>query len=152
MWNAQADGGVGIPTPSRHLSTWRTRFGTLAQLVTCTTMDESEIPKLLAIDEQPHSLRLIKETLFGSGLEILTASSAEEGLETLKRARPRIVLLDLTMTRVRGAELLESILAIDPGTEVILITDEDSAESAVPALLNRDSDHISKHLHTETHT
>src|SRR5258708_36647262 len=135
MWNAQADGGVGIPTPSRQLSTWRTRFGTLAQLVTCTTMDESEIPKLLAIDEQPHSLRLIKETLFGSGLEILTASSAEEGLETLKRARLRIVLLDLTMTRVRGANVPESIHALAPGTEVILIADEYSAAATGVALL-----------------
>src|SRR5258708_25519118 len=135
MWNAQPDGGVGIPTPSRHLRTWRTRFGTLAQLVTCATMDESDIPKLLAIDEQPHSLRLIKETLLGSGLEILTASSAEEGLETLKRARPRIVMLDLTMMQVRGAELLESILAIDPGTQVILIADEYSAAATGVALL-----------------
>jgi DNA-binding NtrC family response regulator len=113
-------------------------------------MDESEIPKLLAIDEQPHSLRLIKETLFGSGLEILTASSAEEGLETLKRARPRIVLLDLTMTRVRGAELLESILAIDPGTEVILMTDEYSAEAAVEAIQNGACDYLSKPLDAET--
>ena len=150
MWNAQADGGVGIPTPSRHLRTWRTRFGTLAELVTCATMDESDIPKLLAIDEQPHSLRLIKETLLGSGLEILTASSAEEGLETLKRARPRIVLLDLTMTRVRGAELLESILAIDPGTEVILMTDQYSAEAAVEAIQNGACDYLSKPLDAET--
>jgi len=113
-------------------------------------MDESDIPKLLAIDEQPHSLRLIKETLLGSGLEILTASSAEEGLETLKRARPRIVLLDLTMTRVRGAELLESILAIDPGTEVILMTDQYSAEAAVEAIQNGACDYLSKPLDAET--
>jgi len=80
----------------------------------------------------------------GSGLEILTASSAEEGLETLKRARPRIVMLDLTMTQVRGAELLESILAIDPGTEVILMTDEYSAEAAVEAIQNGACDYLSK--------
>jgi DNA-binding NtrC family response regulator len=114
------------------------------------TMDEPNTPKLLAIDEQPQSLELIKETLSGSGLEILTASSAEDGLEILKRARPRIVLLDLMTPGVRGADLLESILAIDPGTEIILMTDEYSAEAAVEAIQNGACDYLSKPLHAGT--
>jgi DNA-binding NtrC family response regulator len=113
-------------------------------------MDEPNFPKLLAIDDQPQSLELIKQTLSGCGLEILIASSAEEGLEILKRTRPRIVLLDLMMPGVGGADLLESILAVDPGTEIILMTDEYSAEAAVEAIQNGACDYLSKPLNAET--
>jgi DNA-binding NtrC family response regulator len=109
-------------------------------------MDEPNIPKLLAIDDQLQSLEFIRNSLFGSGLEILTAPTAEEGLETLRRTRPRIVLLDLTMPGIRGADLLEAILAIDPGTEVILMTDEYSAEAAVQAIQDGACDYLSKPL------
>jgi len=112
-------------------------------------MEESNTLKLLAIDQQPQSLELIKDTLSSCGLEILIASSAEEGLETLRRTRPRIVLLDLMMPGVRGADLLESILAIDPGSEIILMTDEYSAEAAVEAIQNGACDYLSKPLNAE---
>ena len=85
-------------------------------------MDEHDLPKLLVIDDEPQSLELIKDALSENRLEILTARGAEAGLETLRRTRPRIVLLDLMMPGVQGLEMLASILAIDPGTEVILMT------------------------------
>jgi two-component system, NtrC family, response regulator HydG len=113
-------------------------------------MDDPNLPKLLAIDQQPQSLELIKHTLAGCGLDILIASSPEEGLERLKKSRPRIVLLDLNMPGVHGADLLESILAIDPGTEVILMTDQYSAEAAVEAIQNGACDYLSKPLDVET--
>ena len=74
-------------------------------------MDEHNIPKLLAIDDQPKVLNSLKKPLRDCGLEILTATGAEDGLEFLRRARPRIVLLDLMMPGVRGADMLASILA-----------------------------------------
>ena len=80
------------------------------------------IPKLLAIDDEVQSLELIKDALANAGVEVLTASDPKIGLETFKRVRPHIVLLDLMMPGVRGLELMESILAADPGAEVILMT------------------------------
>jgi DNA-binding NtrC family response regulator len=109
-------------------------------------MDEPNLPRLLAIDDQPQSLKLIKDALSDCGLEILTASGAEEGLEILKRVRPRIVLVDLMMAGLRGAEMLASILAIDPGTEVMLMTGQYSTEAAVEAVQNGACDYLSKPL------
>jgi DNA-binding NtrC family response regulator len=112
-------------------------------------MDEHNIPKLLAIDDQPNSLEFIKEALRDCGLEILTASGAEEGLEILRRARPRIVILDLMMPGVRATEILASILGIDPGTEVILMTAQYSTEAAVEAIQNGACDYLSKPLNVD---
>ena len=84
-----------------------------------------------------------------SGLEILTASNIVEGLEVLKATRPRIVLLDLRMPGARGLEILESILGIDPGTEVILMTTHYSAEAAIEAIQKGACDYFSKPINAD---
>ena len=112
-------------------------------------MDEHDLSELLVIDDEPQSLEFIKDALSDSGLEILTARGADEGLETFRRTRPRIVLLDLMMPGVHGLEILASILAIDPGTEVILMTAHYSTESAVEASQKGACDYLNKPLNVE---
>jgi DNA-binding NtrC family response regulator len=111
-------------------------------------MDDHGIPQLLAIDGEPKSLGVIRDALSDSGLEILTASDVAEGLDAIKKIRPRIVLLDLRMPG-GGLGILESILGIDPGTEVILMTSHYSAEAAIEAIQKGACDYISKPLNGE---
>jgi DNA-binding NtrC family response regulator len=112
-------------------------------------MPDHPIPKLLAIDDEPQSLELIKDALSDAGVEILTACDPRLGLETFKRVRPQIVLLDLMMPGIRGLELLEWILAADPGAEVILMTGQYSTESAVEAIQKGACDYLDKPLNVE---
>jgi DNA-binding NtrC family response regulator len=102
--------------------------------------------KLLAIDDSQENLDFIRTALELEGLEILTEQDPDEGLKTFLRARPRIVLVDLVMPRVSGMEILERIVAIDPGVDVILITAHYSAESAVEAIQKGASDYLTKPL------
>jgi two-component system, NtrC family, response regulator HydG len=112
-------------------------------------MAQSKIPKLLAIDDESQSLELIKDVLSDQGLEVFTANVAQEGLESFKRIRPQIVLLDLMMPGIHGFEMLESILEVDPGTEVILMTAHYSTESAVEAIQKGAADYLNKPLSVE---
>ena len=112
-------------------------------------MDPDNSPRLLAIDHEPRALELIKDALIDSGLGILTANGAAEGLEILKQTRPRIVLLDLMMPGVGGLDMLDTILAMDPGTEVILMTGHYSEETAVEAIQKGACDYLSKPLNVE---
>jgi DNA-binding NtrC family response regulator len=112
-------------------------------------MAQPKIPRLLAIDDEPQSLELIKDALSADGLEVLTALGAVEGLEVFRRTRPQIVLLDLMMPGIRGLEMLDSILEIDPSTEVILMTAHYSTESAVEAIQKGASDYLDKPLSVE---
>lgn len=105
--------------------------------------------KLLAIDDNRQNLDLIATALEQEGLEILTAEDPEVGLEIFLRVRPRIVLLDLVMPKMNGMELLERIVAVDPGTDVILITAHYSAESAVEAIQKGACDYLTKPLDIE---
>jgi DNA-binding NtrC family response regulator len=93
--------------------------------------------KLLAIDDDPSNLELISLALQRRGLEITTSQDPEAGFDLFLRMRPKIVLLDLIMPNVNGIELLERMVSIDPGVDVILITAHYSAESAVEAYRTR---------------
>jgi|SRR5579872_297133 DNA-binding NtrC family response regulator len=100
--------------------------------------------KLLAIDDDPHNLEMIRLALDRQGLEILTEQDPERGFELFLQARPKVVLLDLVMPKVTGIELLERIQGVDPGVEVILITAHYSAESAVEAIQKGATDYLTK--------
>src|SRR6266568_4675965 len=100
--------------------------------------------KLLAIDDDPENLEIISLALKRQGLEIITSQDPEEGFEAFLRTRPRIVLLDLVMPKVSGMEILERIVGVDPGVDVILITAHYSAESAVEAIQKGASDYLTK--------
>jgi DNA-binding NtrC family response regulator len=100
--------------------------------------------KLLAIDDDPQALEIISLALKRQGLEIITSQDPEEGFGTFLRTRPQIVLLDLVMPKVSGMEILERIVGVDPGVDVILITAHYSAESAVEAIQKGASDYLTK--------
>jgi DNA-binding NtrC family response regulator len=101
---------------------------------------------LLAIDDDPASLALINAALKRDDLEILTTEDPEAGLEIVRRRHPQIVLLDLIMPKLSGLEVLDRIIALDPTTDVVLITAHHSSETAVQAIQNGACDYLDKPL------
>ena len=102
------------------------------------------VVSMLIIDDNPGSLELLSDALAQPGLEILTASDPEEGLDLFCNRRPQIVLTDLIMPQMSGIEVLERIMEVDPATDVILITAQYSTESAVEAIQKGASDYLNK--------
>ena len=109
-------------------------------------MSEPRALKLLAIDSNRQNLDLIRAALEQEKLEILTADDPEAGFEMFQKIRPRLVLLEMAMPKVNGMELLERIVAVDPGTDVILMTADYSPESAVEAIDKGACDYMIKPL------
>lgn len=99
---------------------------------------------LLAVDDDPLSLDLVRDALGSMGLRILTASNGAEARVVLAEERPQIVLLDLMLPDVSGLELLEEITQSAPGTDVILLTGHYTPESAVEAVRKGASDYLTK--------
>ncbi|HWZ45999.1 MAG TPA: sigma-54 dependent transcriptional regulator [Candidatus Saccharimonadales bacterium] len=111
--------------------------------------DANPAVTLLAIDDEPQVLELIAAALDQKGLHILTASDPLEGLKIFLEERPRIVLCDLLMPHMNGMQVLEKIVAVDPGTEVILMTAHYSTDSAVEAIQRGACDYLTKPLSME---
>ena len=99
---------------------------------------------LLVIDDNPGSLDLMSNAMAQPGLEILTASDPEKGLDLFRDRRPQIVLTDLVMPRMNGLQLLDRIMEVDPTTDVILMSAHYSTESAVEAVRKGASDYLNK--------
>jgi DNA-binding NtrC family response regulator len=99
---------------------------------------------IAAIDDDKSSLDFIKAALKQQPVEILTQTDADAGLNMVLDRRPQIVLLDLMMPSMNGIQVLDRIIEAAPETEVILITGQYSAESAVEAIRRGASDYITK--------
>jgi DNA-binding NtrC family response regulator len=100
--------------------------------------------KLVAIDDTPASLELVRESLDQDGLAIFTANDPEEGLDLIFQEHPQIVLLDLVMPKLTGLEVLERVVEFDPAIDVILMTAHYTTETAVEAIQKGASDYLNK--------
>jgi DNA-binding NtrC family response regulator len=99
---------------------------------------------LVIIDDNTKNLELLSSALAQPGLQILTASDPEEGLDLVFAKHPQIVLTDLVMPNLTGMEVLQRVMEFDPSTEVILMTAHYSTESAVEAIKKGASDYLNK--------
>ena len=99
---------------------------------------------VLVIDDNAGSLELLASALGGQGVEVLTASDPEVGLDLVATRHPQIVLTDLVMPGMSGLDVLDRVMEIDPSTDVILMTAHYSTETAVEAIKKGATDYLNK--------
>ncbi|HKK32113.1 MAG TPA: response regulator [Desulfomicrobiaceae bacterium] len=102
--------------------------------------------KILVIDDEQPTLKMFSLFLDAFGYDVVTAESGEQGLDAFRTHRPGIVLTDIKMPGMDGIEVLRRIKAMDPGTEVIVITGHGDMELAMKALHLDAADFINKPL------
>ncbi len=76
-------------------------------------------PRILCIDDNRRNLSILQE-LLEDDFELDCAPSGEDGLNSLKEARPELILLDVMMPGVDGYEVCKQVKA-DPETSEIPI-------------------------------
>lgn len=99
---------------------------------------------LVIIDDNPRSLEFLQAALSRDGVEILSASDPEEGLELVFTHRPQIVMTDLVMPGISGLEVLERVNEFDPAIDVILMTAHYTTDTAVEAIRKGAADYLNK--------
>lgn len=85
--------------------------------------------KILAVDDVPAILNLIKDALSPRGYEVQIAKDGPTAITKFQDFKPDIVTLDLSMPGMSGYETLTKIMQIDEAAIVIILTasDEDVA-------------------------
>ena len=85
----------------------------------------SEIKKrVVCVEDEPEIIDLIRLILGRKGFDLTGATGGLEGLETIRRVKPDLVLLDLMMPDMDGWEVYQQMKA-DPdlkGIPVIVVT------------------------------
>ena len=108
--------------------------------------------KLLLIDDEPDIIRVLSISLKVDGYQVATAYNGNEALEVFEREKPPIVITDIKMPGMDGLEVLRKIKALEPETEVIIITGHGDIDNAVEALKLGASDFINKPVRDEALT
>ncbi len=93
-------------------------------------------PTKAVIVEDDNDLQfLYKHKLELEGFDVLVAGNGAEGLAAIERHRPGIILLDLLMPVMNGAEMLAHLRAKEWGSDIrVIILTNISKDEAPPAL------------------
>lgn len=81
-------------------------------------MSESRI---LVVEDNPKNLKLMRDVLTYAGYEVLEATSGEDGVRMAGEASPDLVLMDLQLPGIDGAEALRRIRASERGSGVPVV-------------------------------
>jgi two-component system nitrogen regulation response regulator GlnG len=101
---------------------------------------------LLVIDDEPSILYAFREVFHEPDVSLLTAASAGEGLEHVRRGRADVLILDLNLPDVSGLEAFRQIQQIDGKLPVIFITAHGKTETAIEAMKLGAFDYLLKPL------
>lgn len=79
-------------------------------------MADQQARTVLFVDDERDMRKLVSFILARQGYRVLTAADGEEGLATIKKEHPDVVLLDLMMPKMNGHDVLRHLKA-DPAIE-----------------------------------
>ncbi len=100
-------------------------------------------PMVLAVDDEPGILRLIKLELTTQGFRVITAASGPEALHAAEEHHPDIALLDIVMPEMTGLELMRR-LRERSAIPVILLTAKGGEADKVRGLEMGADDYVAK--------
>lgn len=92
-----------------------------------------DIRNILVIDDEKDLCKLLSSILSSKGYNVASANTKREGIASIKKERPDLVLLDLKLPDGNGMDLLPKIKKMSPGTVVSIISaygNEESREEA----------------------
>lgn len=104
----------------------------------------AESLKVLLVDDEPETIRLLRKVLQADGCQVLEAVDGQEALTLFARESPDLILLDIILPQIDGIEVLKRIRSQDPITGIIMVSALTSEKLAVEAMLAGADDYVSK--------
>jgi adenylate cyclase len=103
-------------------------------------------PRILAVDDIPTNLEILKVRLEAHGYEVVTAADGEEALARAREMAPDLVLLDIMMPKLDGISVLKQLKqeAAERFVPVILVTAKADTRDIVNGLEAGGDDYLTK--------
>jgi DNA-binding NarL/FixJ family response regulator len=78
---------------------------------------------VVVVDDSPFSVAMISNILTSNGFSVIgTAGGLEEAVEVVKRLKPDVVTMDITMPGADGIECTNAIHRINPKQKVVIVS------------------------------
>jgi two-component system, NtrC family, response regulator HydG len=101
---------------------------------------------VLVVDDEAAIVESLTKIFRREGLNVLSATDGNTGLDLLRKHRVGVLLTDLMMPQTTGMDLLRAAKTIAPETEVVLMTAYGTVETAVDAMKEGAYDFVTKPL------
>ncbi|MER8866965.1 response regulator [Mesorhizobium sp. M0751] len=103
-------------------------------------------PRILAVDDTPENLEILRMRLEANGYEVATATDGEEGLAKARELTPDLILLDIMMPKLDGisvVRMLKQDISLQ-AIPVILVTAKADTRDVVEGLDAGGDDYLTK--------
>ncbi|MEM0912670.1 MAG: response regulator [Pseudomonadota bacterium] len=94
-----------------------------------TDTEEVIKPKVLFVDDEVNVLKSVKRALFKLDVDLMFADSSEKALEIISKELVDVVVSDMKMPGMNGAQLLSKIAELQPHTFRVVLTGYADIES-----------------------
>ncbi len=101
-------------------------------------------PRLLLVDDEPLILEGLVRLLAGRDYEVVTADGGCEALIAIGKQQFDVILLDLGMPDLNGAEVLRFVADRSADTPVIVVSGDSTIDAAIRALRGGAADFVRK--------
>ena len=78
--------------------------------------------RILVVEDNPKNLKLVRDVLTYAGYEVIEATSGEDGVRLAAELGPDLILMDLQLPGIDGAEALRQIRATETAVPVVAVT------------------------------
>lgn len=95
---------------------------------------EQQNIRILCVDDEPNILSSLRRLLRPHGYQVVVANSGKEGLEVLKQESIDLVISDMRMPEMNGAEFLRQARQHWPDTVRLLLTGYSDVQSIIEAI------------------
>lgn len=99
---------------------------------------------VLLVDDEPTTIRLLRQILKADGCEIVEAADGDEALVAYRSSKPDLILLDIILPHRDGLDVLREIRKEDASTGIIMLSALSSERITIDSLLSGADDYISK--------
>ncbi|MBI3316472.1 MAG: sigma-54-dependent Fis family transcriptional regulator [Candidatus Omnitrophica bacterium] len=89
--------------------------------------------RILIVDDEKPTVDSL-DLLLGDSFELVVAKDGRDALSRLRSEPVDLVFLDITLPELDGFEVLRQIKALDPTVDVVMLTADDKARSAMRAM------------------
>ncbi|MBI5509061.1 MAG: sigma-54-dependent Fis family transcriptional regulator [Deltaproteobacteria bacterium] len=100
--------------------------------------------RVFLLDDDDLIVSMLARALSGEGYEVRPETDPEGAVDKIRQFSPDVVLLDIKMPGASGMEILKEITGQAPGTQVVMLTSDDSANTAVTAMKLGAVDYLTK--------
>ena len=100
--------------------------------------------KIFLVDDDELIISMLSRVLKNSGYEVRTATDADGIVSKIKAWPPAVVLLDIRIADRNGIDVLKEIVKENLPLQVVMLTADDTAETAVKAMKLGAADYLTK--------